>query len=243
MLWSEFVEGFKKEIMPKDQIAGLDVVYVISQKDDTKRFKIGITETNIYNRLNAYQTPFVDFEIHFLLLLPPYGARRLELTLQNDSHLKPVRIEFPVKKVDQKVRMSEWFKTSASMIQSAILTAVKTNDDINPYIAFRLHNSKIYPWHIITKYNQSRREKVRERVRENAATEKYAKYIGLEVEAASDQGGDEGEVIDIFQLKNKKPVKVIIKYSDREVYPLPIKSLNDYISMMKQDKRPLKWVK
>jgi hypothetical protein len=143
MLWSEFVEGFKKEIMPKDQIAGLDVVYVISQKDDTKthqphnssnnnnkelfffyvisqkddtkRFKIGITETNIYNRLNAYQTPFVDFEIHFLLLLPPYGARRLELTLQNDSHLKPVRIEFPVKKVDQKVRMSEWFKTSASM--------------------------------------------------------------------------------------------------------------------------------
>ena len=122
--------------MPKEQIAGLDVVYVISQNDDTKRFKIGITETNMYTRLNAYQTPFVNFEIHFLLLLPPYGARTLEKTLQENLGLKSVRIAFPNKRLGQKTRITEWFKTSISKIQTAILKAVKRHDDINPYIAF-----------------------------------------------------------------------------------------------------------
>ena len=61
----------------------------------------------------------------------------------------------------------------------------------------------MYPWTILTKYNQSRRETFRERVKENPKTTKYAKYIGLQVEAEEEQGRDEGEVIDTFQLQNK----------------------------------------
>ena len=43
----------------------------------------------------------------------------------------------------------------------------------------------------------------RERVKENPKTTKYAKYVGLQVEAEEEQGRDEGEVIDTFQLQNK----------------------------------------
>jgi len=238
MLWSKFHEQFQKEVMPAGQIAGVDIVYVISHQRGQPPYKIGITESNIYGRLRAYQTPLIDFDILYLIALPRKGAIALEKALHNHSTLKGQRIKFPKKKPEAKVRYSEWFNTTPSTIKTAIWRVSGSAGNLNPYFAYTLSEKKIEQWHALSKFEQHQREKqkltyktrsgtVHNKIkRYNPNDEGYEKYRWMKVKSTKAEGSDTGVIIDVPEKRNGK---AIIRWSNNVIYPLPIRDVEKYV--------------
>ena len=107
----------------------------------------------MYERLNSYQTAFVDFEIYYLIALPKRGTRNLEMVLhtgilQND----PRRIRFPQKRPDRQAKHSEWFDVPLGVIEKQILQAVRYDSTIQPYFAYDLRGHSIVRWKLLEDY-------------------------------------------------------------------------------------------
>ena len=152
MKWSSFYQQFQKMVLPKDQVKGVDFVYVISHEKSDSRYKIGITEQNLFSRLRAYQTPFVEFHVQYLIALPDKGARVLERELHNSKHLESKRMKFGKKHPDAKTSYSEWFKTDLGIIKYAIQRAFRYSDQHMLYFAYDLTGNALTRWDALEMY-------------------------------------------------------------------------------------------
>ena len=149
MLWNVFYHKFQNEYI-KD-IKDVAVVYVISQFKNKGPFKIGITKYDLYRRMSAYQTAFVNFDIQFLILMSFKKEAILEKLLHNDIELKKYRIKFPPKHPNQRISYSEWFGENSKgemikikTIEYAFRRAFKQNKNITSIFGYDLtHNNKI----------------------------------------------------------------------------------------------------
>ena len=223
--------------MPAPQITGVDIVCVISHQRGKAPYKIGITATNIYGRLRAYQTPLVDFDIIYLIALPTQGAIALEKALHTHRTLKDKRIKFPQKKPEAKVRYSEWFNTTPATIKTAIWRVAGSAPNLNPYFAHTLSENKIEQWHALSLFEKHQREKQkltyktrsgtvhRKIKRYNPNDEGYEKFRWMIVKSTQEEGNDTGMVIDVPDVKSGK---AFIRWSNNAIYPLPVSDVVRY---------------
>lgn len=146
MLWSEFYNKFKNEYIR--ELKGTAFVYVISQFQGRGPYKIGLTKYDLYRRFSNYQTSFVDFDILYLIMMPYKKESKLESILHKDIELSKFRIQFPKKKPDGRVVMSEWFqkedqKLDPKTIEYALRRAFKNNNGLDAIFGYDLTTSKI----------------------------------------------------------------------------------------------------
>ncbi len=200
MKWSKFYELFEDTVMPKDQLKGLDVVYIISHIAGRPPYKIGITETNIYGRLRAYQTPLVEFDIAYLIALPPKGARALETALQEAKYLKPIRVEFPAKKAGKKPSYSEWFDVKLVTIRTAIWREIRNSEKIFPYFAYDLTGNVPVPWASLSTFETEMESKGAVPI----GSGPYEKYRRMKVNSSDPNDKSVGVVIDVPEIRNSR---------------------------------------
>ena len=228
MKWSKFYELFEDTVMPKDQLKGLDVVYIISHIAGRPPYKIGITETNIYGRLRAYQTPLVEFDIAYLIALPPKGARALETALQEAKYLKPIRVEFPAKKAGKKPSYSEWFDVKLVTIRTAIWREIRSSEKIFPYFAYDLTGNVPVPWASLSTFETEMESKGAAAI----GSGPFEKYRWMKVKSSDPGDKSVGVVIDVPENKKFKKgttkAKAIVRWGKNEVYPLPIEDIVQY---------------
>ena len=139
MKWHK-VKGELKKIFNGDH-KGIEYLYVISQWEDKKPYKIGITKSDILRRMGNFQTAFIDFDIYYLVALPNKQAQPLENKIHNDPTLK--RIPFPKKRRGQKQIFSEWVQSSLVMIKKALDKYALESDTIKPIYAYDLTGNTI----------------------------------------------------------------------------------------------------
>ena len=240
MKWSDFHHQFQKMVLPKDQIKGVDFVCVISHEKDDNRYKIGITEQNLFSRLRAYQTPFVEFHVQYLIALPDKGARVLEKELHNSKHLESKRMKFGKKHPDAKTSYSEWFKTDLGIIKYAIQRAFRYSDQHMLYFAYDLTGNALTRWDALEMYVSKPKTTTREiktrsgRVHKRVETEsksKYKKYIGMKVKPADEDDTSTGTVIDVPDTADGKGW---VSWDDSTVpTPLPMEHIIEGIRFYK----------
>ena len=240
MLWSKFHDKFEDEVMPKGQIAGLDVVYVISHQQGKGPYKISITQTNIYSRLDSYKTALVDFDVLYIIGVPSSGAGPLEKALHSNRYLKRHRIEFPKKRPEVKVRFSEWFNLRrADSIKRAIWDVVGDNKSTNtPYFAYTVSENKIEQWPELSTFEKRAKEKQQIQYTRTRSGTKHARvkkynpndegmgvYQWMKVRSDLEGGSDEGVVIDVPE---KKTGRAIVRWSDNLILPLEMSEIIRY---------------
>ena len=226
MRWGNFYQRFQDEVMPRDQLRRMDFVYIIGHKTNEPPYKIGITQAGLYERLNSYQTAFVDFEIYYLIALPDRGALHLERVLhtgilQND----PRRIRFPQKRPDRQAKYSEWFDVPLGVIEKQILQAVRYDSTIQPFFAYDLRGNSIVRWKLLEDYRQPKPDeathttstrsgrKVKRVERFGLEKSPYDYLLGKAVFPKVDDGST-GEVIAVARTRAGKGV---VKWSDDSV--------------------------
>jgi hypothetical protein len=90
---------------------GVEYLYIISQFENEKPFKVGITNGDIQRRMSNFQTAFVDFDVYYIIALPDNQARALENAIHTDPTLN--RIPFPKKSPNQRQIFSEFHSSGA----------------------------------------------------------------------------------------------------------------------------------
>lgn len=106
MEWSKFYNKFKDENI--NDVKNIAFVYVISQFNKPP-YKIGLTKSDLYRRFGNYQTSFIDFHIHYLIMTEYGDVSKVESLLHKDVELEKYRVKFPDKTPGQQKRFSEWF--------------------------------------------------------------------------------------------------------------------------------------
>jgi hypothetical protein len=235
MKYSDFYEKFQDQVMPKEQIRNTDVLYVISHQKNMQPYKIGISKTNIYGRLNAYRTPFIDFEVELLIALPEEGARLMERSLH---FAVPSRIEFPNKIKEQTtVRMSEWFNTSINVILRQIIQTVKNDFNIRPIRAWNLQGKSPEIWHSLDKIGDMNRMKYIKSLSKGIKTKsgrisrkpesmynnEYKKYLGMIV-----QDYDKEDIGVVIEVPKTKRGKFWVKWGDKQRLATDIEMIEAY---------------
>ena len=104
--------------LAKSDLKAVEYLYIISQYEDKKPFKVGITNCDIQRRMGNMQTLFIKFDVYYLIALPDNQARLLENAIHTDPTLK--RIPFPKKSRNQKQIFSEWLKSPLSKIVKSL---------------------------------------------------------------------------------------------------------------------------
>jgi hypothetical protein len=128
--------------LTKSDMKGVEYLYIISQYEDKKPFKVGITNGDIQRRMSNMQTAFIDFDVYYLIALPDNQARALENAIHTDPTLK--RIPFPRKSRNQKQIFSEWIQSPLSKIVKSLDKHALNSDTIKPMWGYNLTEKKAF---------------------------------------------------------------------------------------------------
>jgi hypothetical protein len=130
MEWYKFKEKYGELQNPKGQ----SFVYVISQYKNGP-FKVGLTKADLYRRFGSYQTAFVNFYVHMVVVFMYDDI----FAAENYIHKNVVEgvIRFPGTN-----NKSEWFNVPLGKIFDAFQDMVKRSD-INPVYGYKVGSERI----------------------------------------------------------------------------------------------------
>ena len=130
MEWYKFKSEYGELQNPKGQ----SFVYVISQYKKGP-FKVGLTKADLYRRFGNYQTTFVNFYVHMVVVFMHDDIAAAEKYIHNNMVEGVIRYPGTNNK-------TEWFDVPIGKIFDAFQDMVKRSD-INPVYGYKVGSERL----------------------------------------------------------------------------------------------------